>query len=376
MASQTKLRLNFGLFCLAVLVTPLCTSSAPILIGYTNAVAVDSLPVDRLTQAAGFKWFFAHASVGDNIMNGVVSLHAGNVARYGYSRSSVGGAPPGTTTPGVIYDFQRGNPGWQPKVDDFATYVGNGWCHPRVDIVLNKFCWIDPDANLDYYVSSMSALENANSQTRFVYATIPLTPYDEEANYRRSLFNNGLRAWVRANNKILYDIADIEAHAPNGVEQTFMYSGYRCQKQYAGYTSDGGHLTTTQAQENAAKGLYAVAVALLAAPPPDPSTNPPPIAAFINAQPEDRYCVSGKAATFFVDADGSGDLFYQWHKDGAPLVNGGRISGARSATLTVSDVQLANSGSYFVVVSNAYGFAVSSNGATGDHFSETNLLAS
>ncbi len=251
------------ILCLAMCGVAVQATADSVVVGYTNAVAVKNLSDDVIARAAQFRWFFAHASVGDNIMTGLEDLRWGNPERYGIARNRVLEVPPASTMPGQIYDFMRGNPNWQAKVDYFSSYLSNGWCYPLVDIVLNKFCWIDPDTDLSYYINSMSTLEQTNPHTWFVYATIPLTPYDESANYSRSLFNSGLRAWVRANNRILYDIADIEAHDTNGVEQTFLYNDVVCQKQFAGYTTDGGHLDTTEARQNAALGLYAVAVGLL-----------------------------------------------------------------------------------------------------------------
>jgi hypothetical protein len=82
-------------------------------------------------------------------------------------------------------------------------------------------------------------------------------------NVTRNLFNNGLRAWVRANNRILFDIADIEAHDTNGVPQTFVYTNRTWDMLFPGYTSDGGHLTTVTAQQMAGLGIYALGAALI-----------------------------------------------------------------------------------------------------------------
>jgi hypothetical protein len=53
-------------------------------------------------------------------------------------------------------------------------------------------------------------------------------------------------------------------------------------------------------------------------------------------------------------------LSFQWQKDGVNLSDDGRVSGATSATLTISSVQLADAGNYSVVVSNPYGSVASS----------------
>ena len=58
-------------------------------------------------------------------------------------------------------------------------------------------------------------------------------------------------------------------------------------------------------------------------------------------------------------ASGTAPLIYQWRQGGVPLSNGGYIAGVNSATLTLTSVPLAASGSYDVVVANGCGSAVS-----------------
>ena len=81
----------------------------------------------------------------------------------------------------------------------------------------------------------------------------------------RNLYNDGLRNWCRTNNRVLFDVADIEAHDTNGVLCMFTYNSRTCQKLFSGYTDDGGHPDTPYARQLLARGYYALAVALLAA---------------------------------------------------------------------------------------------------------------
>ncbi|HEX3718874.1 MAG TPA: LamG-like jellyroll fold domain-containing protein [Verrucomicrobiae bacterium] len=60
-----------------------------------------------------------------------------------------------------------------------------------------------------------------------------------------------------------------------------------------------------------------------------------------------------------VQAVGTQPLSYQWYDNGAPLGNTGVYSGVNSNILTITDAQLAQSGSYFVVVTNLYGAVTS-----------------
>jgi hypothetical protein len=80
-------------------------------------------------------------------------------------------------------------------------------------------------------------------------------------------------------------------------------------------------------------------------------------------QPADRTNGTGTTATFTPTVIGSDPRSYQWYKGAAPLSNGGNISGANSASLTLANVSAGDQDSYSLRVTNDLGFAISS-GAT------------
>ena len=82
------------------------------------------------------------------------------------------------------------------------------------------------------------------------------------------------------------------------------------------------------------------------------ATNGPPI---ITAQPTNQTVVVSSTATFSVTAGATQPLNYQWS------LNGTNLLGATNMTLTLTNVQLNQAGNYAVLVTNAYGSAVSSN---------------
>ncbi len=71
----------------------------------------------------------------------------------------------------------------------------------------------------------------------------------------------------------------------------------------------------------------------------------------INTNPTNATACEDGSASFTVVASGTG-LSYQWRRNTVPLSNGGGISGATSATLTINPVAAANAGSYDVVVTS------------------------
>ena len=69
----------------------------------------------------------------------------------------------------------------------------------------------------------------------------------------------------------------------------------------------------------------------------------------------------GSTATLTVTATGTAPLSYQWQVNGTNLVDGGNISGSITDVLTISDVQITNSGDYMVIITNIAGSVTSSN---------------
>jgi len=75
----------------------------------------------------------------------------------------------------------------------------------------------------------------------------------------------------------------------------------------------------------------------------------------VTLQPASQRVAVGGTATFNVAASGSPPFLYQWHR------NGMDIPGATAATLTITNVQSADAGSYAARVANLTGSVTSSN---------------
>ncbi|MRR36808.1 hypothetical protein EG829_19525 [bacterium] len=236
----------------------------------------DQTVYDRVGQQ---KVFFSHASVGGNVINGLRALRSSDSSAYQLVVTADNDTPPAATQDGTFYEYSRGNPGWKAKTDNYAAYMGNGWNSPRIDFSMDKLCYIDQAASAEYYLKLMADLEAAYPDTQFVYWTMPLTTSTRSDNVLRNNYNNAVRSYAAANDVILFDIADIEAWNPQGVEQTFMYDGTEYQMLYSGYTGDGGHLNTAGSQR-AAIALYSL-FGLATEPTPEPTHTPIPAALWL-----------------------------------------------------------------------------------------------
>ncbi|HSB36562.1 MAG TPA: choice-of-anchor Q domain-containing protein, partial [Thermoanaerobaculia bacterium] len=80
--------------------------------------------------------------------------------------------------------------------------------------------------------------------------------------------------------------------------------------------------------------------------------------------PASQTVCAGASVSFSVTASGSPSLTYRWRKGGADLFDGGAISGAATATLTIDPTATGNSGSYDVVVTDGFGQPLTSSAAT------------
>ena len=238
------------------------------------------------------RWFFTHASVGGNLITGLNGLYQENAARYPLQMYNYDGqngdgdyhgavptagtsdapdyraaAVPSVTANGRIYECQRGNPSWENKLVCFSnSVVQSGWRFPKVNVALDKFCWIDPAADPAAYCATMAGLAARYPQTLLVYMTMPLTTETAGSeNDARNDFNRYVRAFCRTTGAWLLDLADITAWTAAGSEQTYVAGGVTNQRLVAAYAVDANngdfHLNAT-GRRRGALGWHALAQAL------------------------------------------------------------------------------------------------------------------
>lgn len=215
------------------LIVVFCTSAATaqsIKADHTT-LDVDVIPSSALDAARALHMSLDHASVGGNILDGMNDLASADASRYAFPN---------------WYWHERGNPGWQPKVDQFTDWVTAH--QSEYDVMQMKFCFIDDDANFTYYRDAMLALETAHPTKQFVWWTMPI---ETSGNQNRDAFNSAVRSYAQANDKPLYDIAAIESHDASGAPNT--EGGFEAMVE--AYSSDGGHLNAT-GRLRAAKGMW------------------------------------------------------------------------------------------------------------------------
>jgi hypothetical protein len=233
-------------------------------------------------------WFFAHATIGENMMDGMEDLHAGNAQIYPLTIQTIKhpAEVPGSLQSGVIYEVNRGNQSADVKREMFTDYMGKGW-NRNVTAVMNKFNYTDHpyvDSKLDWngnrelagegytiegnkidgyaknYTYTMGTIQQNNPDLQVVFTTIPLTAKDERGNLMRYFANEYIRNYCAENGYLLFDIADIQSHYPDGTPNRGFHndSGSPYEMLLSEYTTDGGHLNT-DGKRILARGWYAMA---------------------------------------------------------------------------------------------------------------------
>ncbi len=86
---------------------------------------------------------------------------------------------------------------------------------------------------------------------------------------------------------------------------------------------------------------------------------------FFVTQPASQKVVAGSSALLTATVVGPGPFTYQWRQGGTNLADGGKINGATTVTLVVTNMQIGECGNYSLVVSNAHGSTTSSNALVG-----------
>jgi uncharacterized repeat protein (TIGR03803 family) len=79
-------------------------------------------------------------------------------------------------------------------------------------------------------------------------------------------------------------------------------------------------------------------------------------------QPANQTVWPGASATLYVTVSGASPLSYQWQRNGISLSDGSNVSGATRRVLSLTNLTIADAGTYSVVVSNSLG-SVTSSGA-------------
>jgi hypothetical protein len=215
-----------------------------------------------LQRAADTRVFFAHQSVGGNVLKGIVALFEDAGLPPPLLVDTEGGVVPAEG--GYIAHGRVGRNG-EPldKLRDFEATLREGTL-ADVDVALLKFCYADVKEHTDTqalfreYQETLLLLERRLPDVVFLHTTVPLTVDEPEDNAARMTYNSRVRE-AYADSGRLWDLAAIESTTLDGQRVGGVVSSHAFESLHSAYSTDGGHLNDQGARLAAAALLRMVA---------------------------------------------------------------------------------------------------------------------
>ncbi|MBD3286727.1 T9SS type A sorting domain-containing protein [candidate division WOR-3 bacterium] len=246
--NERRLFVKHGRITAAILISGILTSSgilgARILIDHTCTDA-SRIPLSVLDSVRQLDILFYHRFIGDSIMVGFEDLYGENPSRYdidiayemnigwfsgnsGIGHKSFGGYYP---------DVKSANFDELMREQHFTDAVDIAFFKFSVRDFICKDWWGDIPADTiwhGFYKPTMDALEHDFPDVTFVWWTAPLS--DRWGNDEKEIFNSLVRDYCADNQRILFDIADIESHDTLG-QPVHDVEGFEAM--FPGYGDDG-----------------------------------------------------------------------------------------------------------------------------------------
>ena len=201
-----------------------------VIVNHTS-IDIDDIPSSWIDQAKRILHIaYGHTSHGSQLTTGMTGLVGFKGTQYSWNFGGSGGAldlrewdygvgfgSPDTST----YAVDLGNPDRSAWADATREYLNR---HPEINVVIWSWCWqmvTNVVEDITMYLNLMSTLEDDFPNVRFVYMTGHVEAGQQwgegttwsHMHYMRA---KQIRDYCVANNKILYDFADIESWDPDG----------------------------------------------------------------------------------------------------------------------------------------------------------------
>ncbi len=178
-------------------------------------IDIDAIPREAISQAkARLHIAYGHTSHGSQLIDGMTGLVDFKDTLYSFNGDGSGGALDLKDRP-FSGASDLGNPNLSAWEEATRDYLGD---HPGTNVVIWSWCGQVSSASeedINNYLALMNGLEADYPNVRFVYMTGHLDGSGLTGNLH--IRNEQIRAYCAANEKILYDFADIESYNPDGV---------------------------------------------------------------------------------------------------------------------------------------------------------------
>lgn len=212
----------FGCLCLQ--------GQAPIIADHNIAKlsVLTSIPTTYINAAkANLHIAYEHTSHGQQIVQGMTGLVNWKGSLYAFNKGGTGGAldlrdhaisPWGWSDLGSIRDpnnYVYNTYDWARITRDYLNNPANS----AINVVMWSWCSSVPTetyATIQRYLDEANAIERDYPHIRFVYMTGHVDQGHKAPNSNLYVRNKQIRDYCIANNKILFDFADIESYDPDG----------------------------------------------------------------------------------------------------------------------------------------------------------------
>ena len=182
-----------------------------------NCTDLSKVPSSWIGQARSeLRVGYGHTSHGSQLISGMTAFRGESGSTFYFSYSDWG------LQPGLFLNDYWGNDG---GADDLGYEGDLGWRSATIEMLSrsgndrNVVAWSwcggvsdNSEGGISKYLDAMAGLEKDYPKVKFVYMTGHLDGSGNDGNLHRR--NEQIRAYCRANNKFLYDFADIESYAP------------------------------------------------------------------------------------------------------------------------------------------------------------------
>jgi len=195
-------------------------AAGPIVIDHNdcNLISIPQADIQRAKDNLHIS--YGHTSHGSQLTTGMTPLDAFMQTRWGTPAGLYTWTDGGTGDTLDIDDgAMAGDVGYYPQwVNETRTYLDNP-ANSACNVIIWSWCGqasgYTQQTMIDQYLAPMNQLETDYPNVKFVYMTGHLDGGGAAGNL--NLRNQQIRNYCTANNKILYDFADIESYDPDGL---------------------------------------------------------------------------------------------------------------------------------------------------------------
>ena len=207
--------------------------TSPLIIDH-SCTKLDQIPTEWINTAkANLHIAYGHTSHGSQITTGMTGLVSFKGSMFEWNNGGTNGALD-LHDSGIAGANDLGNPNRTAWADATRNYL-NDPQYSDVNVIIWSWCGQVSSAteeDINTYLNLMSGLETEFPLVSFVYMTGHLDGSGLTGNLH--IRNNQIRDYCIANNKVLYDFADIETWDPD-----FTYFGDKIPNDNCDYDSDG-----------------------------------------------------------------------------------------------------------------------------------------